>query len=457
MTDTSIVSQLIGVRGYVQAVTFLLTVYVPTALVAQGTPRRNRFALRYILCVFGLIVFSELYTLTMDLMFRSNVQLTSYIIYFMTLKFFCTFILSGVCIKIIYNVNVWSALFCATAGYCLQHIQSKIGSLIKDYIIKYNIFWIYDTLINLCIAAIFYLLIYFVFLKKSKKNLPYSINNLQVAISACVVGVNIFYNSFGIAYLSTLVMELNSAGLDASAGDKLMIFIHVMSMLVALLALVLDFGVSKNKKLADEKIVLDNILEEGKRQYASEKRSMEMINLKCHDLKHQLAAMKGKIYEEQIDELKDVIEIYDSSVKTGNEALDVVLTQKSLYCSQNGIRLTCLLNGENYGFIPRHELYALFTNVIDNAVEAVEKLPEEKRIISITERSAKGFLTVRAENYYSGEIEFEDGLPASAKNRSEHGFGIKSMKLIAEKYGGGVAVSTENDKFILDIYFLQAS
>ena len=60
---------------------------------------------------------------------------------------------------------------------------------------------------------------------------------------------------------------------------------------------------------------------------------------------------------------------------------------------------------------------------------------------------------MRAENYYSGRLRIENGLPVSDKDSSEHGFGIKSMKLIAEKYGGGISVNTENDKFTLDIYF----
>jgi signal transduction histidine kinase len=226
-----------------------------------------------------------------------------------------------------------------------------------------------------------------------------------------------------------------------------------MSMLTAVLALALDLGMSKNKRLSGEMEELNRMINEGKRQYEYEKNNIEMINVKCHDLKHQLAAMKGKIYEEQIDELTGLIDIYDSSIKTGNEALDVVLTQKNFYCSRHGIRLTCLLNGKNYDFIPRHELYALFTNIIDNAIEAVENLPEEKRKISITECNVKGFLTVREENCFAGDLKINDGLPVSKKNSTEHGFGVKSMKLIAEKYGGGVSVNTEGDIFVLDIYF----
>lgn len=453
MDNADFVSQIIGEHAYISAVTFLLTVVVPVAMVARIAPHRDKFLLRSALCFVALIAFSELFTLAIELLLRNFDALLGHVTWLMPLKFFCLFLLSGVAVKICFECNWWGALFCATAGYCLQHIQARIGSIILDFLIK-NLPWGARMAFNLSFAAIFYALFYIIFFRKRENGAPFTVNNLQVLIAACVVGVNIFYNSFGISYVSTLSADMQAAGLDTVYADKLRIFIYIMSMLVAALALALDFGMSINKRLSDEKAALNTILEEGKRQYEYEKKNIEMINLKCHDLKHQLGAMKGKIYEEQIDELNNVIEIYDSSVKTGNEALDVVLTQKSLYCSQHGIRLTCLINGENYNFIARHELYSLFTNMIDNAIEAVEKLPEGKRVISITERTVKGFLTLCAENYYLGEIELEGGLPVSAKDASEHGFGVKSMKLIAEKYDGGITVNVDGDKFMLNIYFL---
>ena len=448
--DADIVEQIIGVRGYIQAVTFLLTVFAPTVMVAYGAPRRDKFALRFILCVVGLVAFFELFTLMMDFTLRNNSEMISYILYFLTLKFFCTFVLCGVSIKIIYNVDVWTALFCATAGYCLQHIQAKIGSILTDFILT-DMFWVVETLMNVSFAVLFYALFYFLFLRKM--GAPHTVNHVQIAIAACVVGVNIFYNSFGLSYLGVIMVDMQSAGLETVTADRLTIFIHIMSMLVAVLALALDFGMSINKRLEDEKDALNKILEEGKRQYEYEKKNIEMINMKCHDLKHQLAAMKGKIYEEQIEELSEAVSIYDSSIKTGNEALDVLFTQKSFYCAHHGIRLTCLIDGENYGFIPRHELYSLFNNAIDNAIEAVEKLPEEKRVISLTESVSAGVTRVRVENYYSGTVDMKDGLPRSSKGTEGHGYGVKSIKLIAEKNGGGISIETTGETFVLNIFF----
>lgn len=449
--DNDIVSQVMGVRGYIQAVTFLLTVFAPTILVAHGAPRRNRFALRFALCVVGLIVFFELFTLAMNFIFKNNSEMTSYILYFLTLKFFCTFVLCGVSIKIIYDVDAWTALFCVTAGYCLQHIQAKINSIIIEFILPFNLFWVYEILMNLTLEAILCALFYFFFLRKL--GAPHTVNHVQIVIAFCVVGVNIFYNSFGLSYLGMILVNLQSAGLETATADRLIIYMYIMSMMVAVLALALDFGMNINKRLEDEKESLNKILEEGKKQYEYEKKNMELINLKCHDLKHQLAAMKGKIYEEQIDELAETINIYDGAIKTGNDAIDVVLTQKSLYCGHHGIRLTCLLNGENYNFIPRHELYSLFNNALDNAIEAVEKLPEEKRIISVTENVSCGLTNMYVENYFNGELNLKEGLPQTDKKEEGHGYGMKSIRMIAEKNGGGISVKATDETFTLNLFF----
>lgn len=426
-------------------------------MLASRTVRRKKFALRCILCLVGMFALMMLMTWMIALL--DGIGLSEYLIWFHSIKFLVVFMLSIVAVKICFDSDWWGALFCANAGYCVQHISAKISSIFEECCLKesyfvYRVHWSVATLVSMLIAAGVFIAFYFIYIRKIKKNTRFELTNKsQMLIATFVVGVTVVYNSFGIAYASGCIIQAEQNGLSTQLGYSSLIFVYIMSLLIAFLALLLNCGMRDNKRLSGEMDELKQLLDEGKRQYELEKRNIELINIKCHDLKHQLGAMKGKIYEEQIDELKDVIEIYDSSVKVGNEALDVVLTQKNLYCSQHGIRLTCLLNGKNYDFIPRHELYALFTNVIDNAIEAVEKLPEEKRVISITERAAKGFLTVRAENYYSGEIEFIGDLPASSKGSEGHGFGVRSMKLIAEKYGGGVSVNVDSDKFVLDIYF----
>ena len=125
---------------------------------------------------------------------------------------------------------------------------------------------------------------------------------------------------------------------------------------------------------------LQNVLD---LQYASYQRSQEsidMVNRKYHDLKHQIAAppaepdaAKRSAY---LDGMEEEIRDYEAQNKTGNSVLDTVLTGKSLYCARHGIELTCVADGRRLGFMEDADIYALFGNILDNAIEAVEQLED---------------------------------------------------------------------------------
>ena len=65
---------------------------------------------------------------------------------------------------------------------------------------------------------------------------------------------------------------------------------------------------------------------------------------------------------------------YDALFSTGNQAIDAILNEKSLYCSQRGIALNCLVDGSAVGHMEYVDIYSLVGNIMDNAIEAVEKL-----------------------------------------------------------------------------------
>ena len=106
-----------------------------------------------------------------------------------------------------------------------------------------------------------------------------------------------------------------------------------------------------------------------------------------------------------------------------------------------------VLNGWSAG-----DIYSFFGNALDNAINSVSELEEEKRTISISSVTRGKLTTVRLENYYRGEMKFEDGLPVTSGDRRYHGFGMKSIRMVAESYGCIVNVSAEDDIFCLDLF-----
>lgn len=195
---------------------------------------------------------------------------------------------------------------------------------------------------------------------------------------------------------------------------------------------------SKAKELEDEKETLSSLLELQARQAEMSKKEQEILNMKFHDMKHQIIALKNLDGEEKNQTLKELeksIDVYGDYAKTGNSTLDIILTQKSLLCTEENITFTYIIDGNAFSFMSVNDLSSLFGNLIDNAIEAVSKEEGEYRLIKISASVKNGFLSLNEENYVSDRISFSsDGLPISTKeNQVYHGFGTKSIKYIARK------------------------
>lgn len=203
------------------------------------------------------------------------------------------------------------------------------------------------------------------------------------------------------------------------------------------------------------------MMEQGRRQYEISRESIEQINIKSHDLRHQIRAFhrQGQINEKVLTDIENTIDRYDSTVHTGNRALDILLTEKSLVCQSKGIGFTCMAEAREIGYMEETDLYAMFGNALENAIEAVEKLSDpRKRQISFTMRKVGGFYIVRLQNYTADTLELHDGLPQTTKqDKRSHGIGMRSMKMLVEKYGGQMSFQQEEDVVELSLMLLAKS
>lgn len=225
--------------------------------------------------------------------------------------------------------------------------------------------------------------------------------------------------------------------------------------LCSIFTMCIQYGIFMSGKLQQDYKILEHLLHQQKRQMQESKANIEFINIKCHDLKHQLALLGGKLSQDEREEFQRAISIYDSSLKTGNEALDIILAEKSLKCKNNNIKLDCIAYGERLNFMTPSDIYSLFGNAIDNAIEAVQDVKDDdKKYISNVVKESLGMLSIHIENYYEGVLVFENGLPVTTKSdKRYHGFGMRSIKMIVEKYLGNMTLSHENQNFNLNILF----
>jgi hypothetical protein len=196
--------------------------------------------------------------------------------------------------------------------------------------------------------------------------------------------------------------------------------------------------------------IMDQVLHEERKQYERMKENMDIINMRCHDLRHQLDHVAGRLTDQEVETLRGAMEFYDANIKTGCEVLDVVLHTSQLAAREEGIEITCMADGGCLNFIRTRHLYSLFSNALGNAMEAVRKLSDPaKRTIGITVERRDGNAVIEVTNYYEGTAPREGGTTKSDKHR--HGFGTMSMRYIAESYGGTTQVQTGSGIYMLVI------
>ena len=217
--------------------------------------------------------------------------------------------------------------------------------------------------------------------------------------------------------------------------------------------------VQQRELIADEKLAASHELwTVRQKQYEMSRETIEAINRKCHDMKHQVAALMARDGDSDAkrrygEEIERLIEVYDLQVNTKNEALNTILLEKGLYCSTHGIRWNCAVDDTALEFIEDMDLYVLLGNALDNAVEAVRQVEDQRnRIIQLQISRKDRFACIRLENSFQGELQWQGSLPATTKaDKASHGIGLKSIRAIARKYQGDVSASTEGGAFILSV------
>jgi sensor histidine kinase regulating citrate/malate metabolism len=192
-------------------------------------------------------------------------------------------------------------------------------------------------------------------------------------------------------------------------------------------------------------------------QYQLTQENIDIINRKCHDLKHQIRALSDMQNGEQkdafISNIEEAIMIYDASIDTGNKALDTVIMEKSLFCKEHGITLSCIADGTKLDFMDIIDLYTIFGNALDNAIESVDKLEDkEKKVVVVKVFTKDELLMIQVENYLDSELVFQNELPVTTKEEKYfHGFGIKSIQYTVHKYNGCITINTDRRLFQLQI------
>lgn len=402
-----------------------------------GFPRRKHFAVRFLAsslpAAWLLYSISEVMCQTKFLTF----------LYFL-IEFAALYVL----FHFSFQTSWEQALYSASAGRATQHLIYSGLNLVLLKAIGMVSWWpsglVWDFVRSLLLYLPPCLLFYFLFARKmdtshyKEAGFRRHMNLISVIILFVCIGITRFAK-------------------DGSVWDRnAFIARNLYAVTCCVLCLIMQFELCKQAELTKEMAVLRMLWIEDSKHLAERKDTIEMINMKCHDILHRLEDYHLPLSNSEEQEIESLIRIYDQSYRTGNQTLDVLLTDQALLCEKSRIQLSFMGDGDCLRFLTEAEIYSLFGNALSNAMEASCQLEEEKRQISIIIRSSGELVSISVTNYYRGELQFEAGLPVTTRSDPEglHGYGMKSMRAIARKYGGEMTVRAEGGVFVLNAWLL---
>ncbi|MBO4572725.1 MAG: sensor histidine kinase [Clostridia bacterium] len=436
---------------------FLAELYVFCFLICRKLERRKYFALRLILSVVAVLIagfpVSYLYTLIGGSIVG---RISIYLILFALTTF-----LMWIC----FDETYMTVTFCGSLAYAAQNFSYKLFMTFWCYGVNEGFFGDWGAMFELYYRLVYYPFyalaatgIYFIILRKiidGLSNRQYKTGMFM--LSVVVLAVTIILSSAGDIYFS----KLNGGAGEYFKEDVYLALRQIcnyFSLICLATVMVLIKSTVRQRDLQQEVEYLQHAVRQGEWQYEMSKDIVDNINLKCHDIKYKINSILAgdhNIDSKTIDDLKESVAIYDTKTDTGNALLNVLFSEKRLYCEQNGITLSCMADGSKLSFIEDGDLYCLFGNILDNALEAVKGIAEkERRVINIVIKRKNGTLLVQEENYFDGQLTFEDGLPITTKkDKLNHGFGMKSIRMIVHKYDGALTAYVNNDVFHLNAIF----
>ena len=334
------------------------------------------------------------------------------------------------------DVSAWQALFNCTAAYATQNLALNVFEIAVYFTGAAG--WP-RMLLKIALTAGVYAACYFGFAKKCQ-NRELRLNKL-VLIQLLLT--SIFIANFLFSYVSAEYADTPTLKIPLA--------------ICGFLALQVQFATFRDSDLNREKEILEQMLYREQKQHQLMQETIDVINIKSHDLKKQIALLRQSLGAEAaplIREVESAVSAYNSLVSTGNKSLDLIISEEKLICEKYQIPFDIIADGAAVSFIQPVDLYSLIGNALRNAVESSLKEEPRHRSMSLDIHTAGGYVCVEITNYCTQRIEFANGFPVTSKDDAKfHGFGVKSMEYVVEKYGGNMVIHYQQDTFLVKIIF----
>ena len=306
-----------------------------------------------------------------------------------------------------------------------------------------------ELIVGFLVDVVCFLLAYVLLTRYAKKRTIY----LNVTKNAVVLFVLL------VASVVVFVTSLLLIGSHYSGGSQLEFGFMLMN--IPVLTATVSFALLSFFRMRSRSEQYKQQLNMQIRQYEWMEQMNEELRMFRHDFPKKMRPLIAYLDEDKPEEAREMAERFSDFVSntgarfhTGNYRLDTVLFCEQQIAQRDGIRLDVPFDTAfpKEGIDP-DDIYTIFPNVLDNAIEATRKAAGEK-VITFRSHRTKQTVYITIRNPVSGEVETENGLPRTSKaDKAAHGYGFRSMKKAAAKYGDdNVNFTVKDGVFELQIF-----
>ena len=186
-----------------------------------------------------------------------------------------------------------------------------------------------------------------------------------------------------------------------------------------------------------------------------------------HEMRGHLTNIKGLAQSGEYASLEDYISKMDESMsgfaltlQTGNPVADVIVNDIRRQSLDLGIRFQVEFHYPDPRAYDAFDVGIILQNLLQNAVEACEKVGEDERFIVLTGTRKGRFFLIEVKNSFADEVVFgQDGLPVTTKQEdaSMHGIGLANVRREAEKYMGELELKAVQQEFFATVLLQERS
>ena len=213
-----------------------------------------------------------------------------------------------------------------------------------------------------------------------------------------------------------------------------------------------------SRRLRDEATLTqeNNILRMESKRFASMRRYLDETRTLRHDFRQHVRVLTGLARSGNLEEMTEYLESLEDMPAVlvrycANPTVDALAAHYALLAENQATQIDWALELPDDLNMRASDFCAVLGNLVENALQAVEKLPEDQRKIQVVARMLSDqMLGLTVENPYVGKIRLRsDGLPAV--RRRSHGIGLRSVAATVRKYDGTLDLDTSDGVFRISV------